>query len=82
MQENLILRAKIKPNSKEFRIDMEKGIIYCKSPPVNNKANLEIIKELKTITKREVKIISGLNSKNKRILINNLTIDDFKRVIK
>ena len=65
----MIIKAKIKPNSKEFKIVKGKEwTIYVKSKPEQNKANLEIIKEL---SKKygSCKIIRGKNSKNKTIYI-------------
>lgn len=65
----MIIKVKIKPNSKEFKI--KEGDIWeisLKSQPENNKANVELIKEM---TKRygKCKIVSGKTSKNKIIEI-------------
>lgn len=61
----MIIQVKIKPNSKEFKI--KKGEIWeisVKRPAKDNKANLELIKEMK---KRfgSCKILRGKSSKNK-----------------
>ena len=61
----MIIKVKVKPNSKEFKI--KKGEVWeisLKNQAKDNKANLELIKEMK---KRygSCKIIKGRSSKNK-----------------
>jgi uncharacterized protein (TIGR00251 family) len=79
----MILQIKVKPNSPTFRIENKNGqiIIYCKSPPESNKANREIVKELTNLTDRQVKIIRGLTSKKKTILIHNITEEEFIEMV-
>jgi len=65
----VIIKVKVKPNSKEFKI--KKGKIWeisLTKPAKDNKANLELVKEMK---KRygSCKIIKGKTSKNKIIEI-------------
>lgn len=68
-----ILNAKITTGKKEFRVtfDKEKEIILIKSTqqPEKNKANKEIIKELKKFFKTDIQIVFGLTSKEKKIKI-------------
>lgn len=55
------------------------------SPPVDGAANTELIKVLsKTfgVSKSDIEIIGGQNSKNKRIKINNLTQSMFEEKIR
>ena len=80
----LFLEVKVKPNSPRFKIEKKTNqiIIYCKSPPEHNKANIEIIKELEKLTKQEVRIFKGLTSKKKNILIPNITEEDFEKMMK
>ena len=49
-------------------------IIYCKSSPERNKANREIIKELEKLTGCQVRIVGGLTSKKKRIVIDGIAM--------
>jgi uncharacterized protein len=41
--------------------------VNIKAPAENNKANIEIIKFFKKLTKKDVKIVNGLTSKKKTI---------------
>lgn len=61
----MIINVKVKPNSEKFQI--KEGSIWTislKSPAENNKANVELIKEM---TKRygKCKILKGAKSKTK-----------------
>ena len=61
----MIIKVKVKSNSKEFKI--KKGEIWeisLTQPAKDNKANLELIKEMKKLY-GSCKIIKGKNSKNK-----------------
>lgn len=61
------IKVKVKPNSGRKEV-IRKGngyVVYLKSHPENNKANIELIKLLKKHFDRPVKIKSGLFSKEK-----------------
>lgn len=68
-----ILRVKVKPNSKKQDIQTaEDGslVISLKSPPVDGKANEELIKLLAkelNVAKSRIQIRSGLSSRQKVI---------------
>ncbi|HOC53065.1 MAG TPA: DUF167 domain-containing protein [Caldisericia bacterium] len=68
---NLIV--KVTPNSKKNLIkEYKNNILYIKisKPPVENKANEELIKFLEDILNiKGIKIISGLKNKNKLLFI-------------
>lgn len=69
-------RVKVKPNSKNQNIKEETDgslTIHLKSPPLNGKANEELIKLLAVkfnVTKSSIRIKSGLSSRQKLIEIN------------
>jgi hypothetical protein len=68
-----LLQVKVKPNSKQQNISEEPDgtlTIRLKSPPVDGKANAELIKLLSkrfNVPKSQITIKSGLSSKNKLI---------------
>jgi uncharacterized protein (TIGR00251 family) len=68
-----ILNAKISTGKNKFELsfDNEKEIILIKTTqqPQKNKANKEIIKELKKFFKTDIQIVFGLTSKEKKIKI-------------
>ena len=66
----MIIKVKVKTNSKEFKIkEGDVWEISLKNKAKDNKANLELIKEMK---KRygKCKIVKGKTSKNKTLAIN------------
>lgn len=69
-------RVKVKPNSKQQNIKQEADgslTINLKSPPVDGKANEELIKLLANkfdVPKSNIRIKSGLASRQKLIEIN------------
>ncbi|MDF0556741.1 DUF167 domain-containing protein [Kamptonema sp. UHCC 0994] len=68
-----ILKIKVKPNSKQQNIHQEPDgsfKVSLKSPPIDGKANEELIKLLAKkfdVAKSQVTIKSGLSSKNKLV---------------
>jgi hypothetical protein len=70
------IKVKVKPNSQHQKIEeTAKGelVICLKSPPVDGKANKELIQLLADnfqVAKSQVAIKSGLGSRNKWIEIN------------
>lgn len=61
------IKVKVKPNSGKQEIDEKDGvyIVRLKSPPENNKANIELVKLLSRHFGKEVKIKSGFSSRKK-----------------
>lgn len=72
---NNSLKIIVKPNSKKSEIlgyDESKQAlrVAIAAPAEDNKANIEIIKFFKKLTKKNVRIKIGLQSKNKVLEIN------------
>ncbi len=62
------LKIKLHPNSSQEKIKMLKNNeyeVWIKEKPLDNKANLELVKILKKHFKKDVKIKSGFTSRNK-----------------
>jgi uncharacterized protein (TIGR00251 family) len=70
-ESGVVLAARVKAGSGKFSISQKEGFleIRTKSPAEDNKANLEIIKELSRLFGKEVRILRGLKSRNKEILV-------------
>jgi len=71
----MLVSVKVKPNSKRPRIEQDAAgalTVYLKSPPVEGKANEELIVRLAErygVPKSRVRIKSGASSKNKLVEI-------------
>ncbi len=76
----VILEIKVKTNSLETKVYRKDDsiILEVQNPPEDNQANIELIKYLKKFFGKEVRILRGLKSKNKTILIENLSKKDFE----
>lgn len=66
-----MVEVSVVPKSGGFGIKKKEGRIkvYLKSPPENNRANLELIKEFEKLFGKPVMIISGAKSKKKKMEI-------------
>jgi len=74
-KEGTIIEVFVKPNQPKFniKIDGDEIIIFCTEEPVKGKVDKELVKELSKLFHAEVEIVSGLTSKQKRLLIRNLS---------
>ena len=74
----MIINVKVIPNASKPRIVEEKDLlkIYLKSPPVDGKANKELIEVLAehfNVKKKDIEILRGQTSRNKTVKVNKLT---------
>lgn len=73
----------VKPNSKQFELKIEGDelVVLCRETPVKGRVNKELIKELSRIFKRRVAIVAGLTSKQKKVLITDISIDQVSAIL-
>ena len=69
-----IIEVFVKPNQPKFnvKLDGDEIIVSCTQEPVRGKVNKELIKELSKLFHAEVELVSGLTSKQKRMLLRNV----------
>jgi uncharacterized protein (TIGR00251 family) len=81
---DIIVDVKVKPGSKINSLMFSGGVlcVQIKERPVKNKANLALLKYLKGVFGKEVEIISGFSSRNKKIVIRGLTRSEYESIIK
>jgi len=74
-REGCVLEVWVKPHAKEFKVVVEDDniVVFCSAVPVKGKVNMELVKELSRFLHRPVEIISGFNSKEKRLLVRGAT---------
>jgi uncharacterized protein (TIGR00251 family) len=74
----VIIEVFVKPNQPKFNIklDGDEIIVSCTEEPVKGKVNKELIKELSKLFRAEVEMISGFTSKQKRLLIKDISRSD------
>jgi hypothetical protein len=82
-EQGVVLNVYVKPDSREFKIEIEDDelVVHCREAPVKGKVNKELLKELSKPFKRRVEIVSGFTSKQKKILIRDIGLDEVDNVI-
>ena len=73
----------VKPRSKDFKIVSDCGeiVVFCKEEPVRGKVNKELVRELSRLFHRNVKLVSGFSSKQKRLFIKDVEKDEVERIL-
>ena len=81
--QGVTLDVYVKPKSKEFKIEKEddKLVVFCRESPVKGRVNRELVKELSRLFERRVEIISGFNSRQKRVLIRDIEGNEVRQVL-
>lgn len=77
MDNGLLINVKVIPNASKPRIIKEQGLlkVYLKSPPVDGKANKELIETLAEyfkVKRKQVEMIRGETSRRKVVRINSI----------
>jgi len=69
-----LIEVFVKPNFKRFKVTVDDGeiVVFCIEEPVKGKVNKELVKELSKFFHAKVELVSGLTSKQKRLLIRGL----------
>lgn len=81
-KEGTILEIFVKPQAREFKIVVDDEIVvYCRGEPVKGKVNKELISELSTLFHKEVELVSGFTSKQKRLLVKDTDKREIERVL-
>ena len=66
-----IVEVSVKPRSREFKVELEADEIVVRSTkePVGGRVNKELVSELSRLFKRQVELVSGFASKDKKLLV-------------
>jgi uncharacterized protein (TIGR00251 family) len=82
-KEGSVLEVCVKPNSKEFKIVVEGDeiIVFCREEPVKGKVNKELTKEFSRLFHKEVELVSGFTSRQKRVLIRGVGRSDVAHIL-
>lgn len=79
-----IIEVFVKPNQPKFnvKLDGDEIIVFCTEEPVKGKVNKELIKEFSKLFHGEIKMVSGLTSKQKRLLVRNMNRSDVETLLR
>ena len=81
--QGVILDVHVKPNSKQFRIELDgdEVVVSCRETPVKGKVNKELLKQFSRLFSRRVELVSGFTSRQKRLLISDIKVEEAKRIL-
>lgn len=81
-QDGLLLEIHVKPRARRFSITAtdDELVVACTQPPVDGKANRELIKKLSKIFGK-VTIVSGFHSSTKKILLRAATAEKALKIL-
>jgi uncharacterized protein len=82
-KDGVILDIFVKPNSPKFQITVEGQEIVVRSTeePEKGKVNKEIIKEFTKLFHKKTEIVSGLTSRQKKLLVAGATKNEVAQVL-
>jgi len=73
----------VKPNSSKFKIELDGDeiVVHATEEPEKGKVNKEILKQFTKLFQRQVEIISGATSKQKKILVRDINRKEIERLV-
>ena len=79
----VVIDVHVKPNSRQFRIAVESDelVVFCREAPVKGRVNRELTKELSRLFRGKVEILSGFTSRQKRVLIRDISTEKVDEII-
>ncbi len=79
----VVIDVHVKPSSKQFRITVETDeiVVFCREAPVKGKVNRELMKELSKVFHRKMRILSGFTSRQKKVLIEHISVDEVNKIL-
>jgi len=83
-KEGCILDVSVKPRSREFKVALEADGIVIRSTkePVEGKVNKELVKELSRLFHRQVELVSGFTSKDKKLFVKGARKSEVEDLLK
>jgi uncharacterized protein (TIGR00251 family) len=81
--QGIILDVHIKPNSKEFRLELDEDILIvaCREAPVKGKVNKELLKQFSRLFGHKVELLSGFTSRQKKLLVSDIKAEEVNRIL-
>lgn len=81
----VIVFVRVYPNAKEKRISYDKWKkcikVHVDAPAVGGRANEKLVQYLRSIFGTECKIIKGIKSRDKKILVEGIRLDDVENIL-
>jgi hypothetical protein len=83
VKDGAIIEVFVKPSSQKFEVTVEDDevVVRCTEEPVKGKVNKELVKELSKLFHSKVEIVSGLTSKQKKLLVKCVDKNEVERIL-
>ena len=81
--QGVVLNVSVKPDSRDSKIEVEDNelVVCCREAPLKGKVNKELLKELSRLFKKRTAIIAGSTSKQKKILIMDINLEEANDIL-
>lgn len=79
----VIIEVFVKTNQPKFKVKLkgDEIIVFCTEEPVKGKVNKELIKKLSKLFRVKIEMVSGLTSKQKMLIIRNMSKNDVETLL-
>lgn len=83
IKDGLMLEVTVKPKSRQFKIAIEADeiVAYCTEEPTKGRVNKELLKGFTKLFHKEVTLVSGFTSRQKRLLIGNASKEEAEKIL-
>ncbi len=83
-KDGTIIEVFVKPKSARFEVSLEgdEVVVRCTEEPVKGKVNKELLKALSKFFYTNVELVSGATSRQKRLLIKNVSKKQVERLLR
>jgi len=83
VSDGVVVDVFVKPHSKRFQLKVEGDeiVVLCRESPVRGRVNRELVKELSRVFKKRVEVVSGFSSKQKKVLIRGVSMDEANSIL-
>ena len=84
MKGGCILEVSVKPRSRQFKVQLEADeiVVRTREEPVEGKVNKELVKELSRLFHRQVELVSGFTSKDKKLFVKGARKSEVEDLLK
>jgi uncharacterized protein (TIGR00251 family) len=83
-KDGAVIELFVKPNQPKFsiKVDGDEIVVFCTEEPLKGKVNKELIKELSKVFRAEIEMVSGFTSKQKRLLVRNMSRSEVEPLLR
>lgn len=83
-KDGIVLEVSVRPKARQFKIVIERDeiVVFCTEEPTRGGVNKELVKRLSKLLHREIVLVSGFTSRQKRLLINDTDKETLEKALR